>query len=69
MRQWRGCWGVPDDGMWSEELCEFSKPRNVVVLPVLAVDERSDVPHKIWHGQMADGMGADYQVSWATGRW
>ncbi|WP_457388799.1 ThuA domain-containing protein [Roseateles sp. P5_E1] len=32
--------------------------------PVLAVDERSFDPKKIWLGQVSNGMGGDHPVSW-----
>jgi len=56
--------GVPDRWLWSDEWYEFSNPHGVQVHPVLAVDERSYDPTRIWPGQVAHGMGPDHPVSW-----
>jgi type 1 glutamine amidotransferase len=56
--------GLPEHWIWSDEWYEFTNPHNVAVQPVLSVDERSYDPHKIWPGQVANGMGADHPVSW-----
>ena len=56
--------GLPDKWIWSDEWYEFSNPHGVKVNPVLAVDERTYDPTKIWPGQVAKGMGADHPVSW-----
>lgn len=56
--------GVPDHWICSDEWYEFDNPHNVTVHPLLAVDERSYDPRKIWPGQVAHGMGADHPVSW-----
>ena len=56
--------GLPDRWIWSDEWYEFSNPHGVKINPVLAVDERSYDPTKIWPGQVAKGMGADHPVSW-----
>lgn len=56
--------GVPDKWIWSDEWYEFSNPHGVKVNAVLAVDEGSYDPTKIWPGQVANGMGKDHPVSW-----
>jgi type 1 glutamine amidotransferase len=56
--------GLPDRWLWSDEWYEFSNPHGVKINPVLAVDERTYDPTKIWPGQVAKGMGADHPVSW-----
>ncbi|MDR7270653.1 type 1 glutamine amidotransferase [Pelomonas saccharophila] len=56
--------GLPDRWIWSDEWYEFSNPHGITIHPVLAVDERSYDPTKIWPGQVAKGMGADHPVSW-----
>ena len=59
--------GLPERWIWSDEWYEFSNPHNVQVQPVLSVDERSYDPHRIWPGQVANGMGDDHPVSWYHG--
>jgi len=59
--------GLPDKWIWSDEWYEFSNPHGVTVNPVLAVDERTYDPKKIWPGQVSNGMGADHPVSWWQG--
>jgi len=56
--------GLPDHWIWSDEWYEFDNPHQVAIRPLLAVDERSYDPKKIWPGQVANGMGADHPVSW-----
>ena len=56
--------GLPDHWIWSDEWYEFDNPHQVAIQTLLSVDERSYDPHKIWPGQVANGMGADHPVSW-----
>ncbi|HEU6455526.1 MAG TPA: ThuA domain-containing protein [Roseateles sp.] len=56
--------GLPDRWLWSDEWYEFSNPHDVTIHTVLAVDEHTYNPTKIWPGQVAKGMGADHPVSW-----
>jgi len=56
--------GLPDHWIWSDEWYEFDNPHQIAIRPLLAVDERSYDPRKIWPGQVANGMGADHPVSW-----
>jgi type 1 glutamine amidotransferase len=56
--------GLPEHWIWSDEWYEFTNPHQIAVQTVLAVDERSYDPHKIWPGQVARGMGEDHPVSW-----
>lgn len=55
---------LPQHWIWSDEWYEFTNPHGVAVQPVLAVDEASYDPRRIWPGQVAHGMGADHPVSW-----
>jgi uncharacterized protein len=56
--------GLPERWIWSDEFYELTNPHQVKVQTVLTVDERSYDPHRIWPGQVANGMGADHPVSW-----
>jgi hypothetical protein len=56
--------GLPERWIWSDEWYEFTNPHGVQINPVLAVDERTYDPQRIWPGQVANGMGADHPVSW-----
>lgn len=56
--------GIPRHWIWSDEWYEFANPHKVEIHPVLNVDETSYDPHRIWPGQVANGMGRDHPVSW-----
>lgn len=56
--------GVPPRWIWSDEWYELSNPYNVKINTVLAVDEASYDPTRIWKGQVANGMGKDHPVAW-----
>jgi uncharacterized protein len=55
---------VPSRWIWSDEWYEYDAPRSADLHTVLAVDESTYDPTKIWPGQHAEGMGADHPVAW-----
>jgi type 1 glutamine amidotransferase len=57
-------YGLPDRWIWSDEYYVTRNPYNVVIHPVLNVDETSYDPTKIWPGQVAKPMGKDHPVAW-----
>lgn len=56
--------GLPARWVWTDEWYEFGPPLVDGLRTVLAVDERSYDPTRIWPGQVARGMGADHPVAW-----
>ena len=55
---------LPSRWIWSDEWYEFGPPLVDGLRTVLAVDERSYDPTRIWPGQVARGMGDDHPVAW-----
>lgn len=56
--------GLPQRWIWSDEWYELTNPHDVKINTVLAVDESSYDPTRIWKGQVARGMGKDHPVAW-----
>jgi uncharacterized protein len=56
--------GLPDRWIWSDEFYVTENPFKVAISPVLAVDEASYDPTRIWPGQVGRRMGADHPEAW-----
>jgi type 1 glutamine amidotransferase len=56
--------GLPDRWIWSDEFYVTSNPHAVRINTVLAVDETSYDPTRIWPGQVGRRMGANHPEAW-----
>lgn len=56
--------GLPEHWLWSDEFYVTSNPFDIAVHRVLAVDEASYDPTRIWPGQVGHRMGADHPEAW-----
>jgi uncharacterized protein len=55
---------VPDRWIWSDEFYTTSNPYGMATNTVLAVDETSYDPTRIWPGQVSHPMGRDHPIAW-----
>jgi type 1 glutamine amidotransferase len=56
--------GIPDHWIWSDEFYVTSDPFGVKINTVLAVDEASYDPTRIFPGQVGKRMGKDHPEAW-----
>lgn len=56
--------GLPARWIWSDEFYVTANPFAVTIDPVLAVDETSYDPTRIWPGQVGHRMGKDHPEAW-----
>jgi len=63
-RSFPATFGLPAHWIWSDEFYVTANPHAVKVNEVLAVDETSYDPTRIWPGQIGKRMGADHPEAW-----
>ena len=56
--------GLPDRWVWTDEWYEFDEALVPDLHVVMAVDESTYDPRKIWPDQHAEGMGAFHPIAW-----
>lgn len=63
-RDFPAAFGLPERWLWTDEWYEFGTAFHAGLCTVLAVDETSYDPTRIWPGQQAHGMGKQHPVAW-----